>query len=153
GERGVVLASIETPLVQLGGITSYEWNRDSFDPESPTIMAWPLNNHWEVNFKSSQDGEIPVSYRLTTFAGETDIAAATRFAAEQAVAPIVLRDRERNGPETGRFLSVPEDAPVLVTAKPAERADAIVVRVQNLSNRAQSVPLDLLSGKVREARR
>lgn len=153
GERGVVLASIETPLVQLGGITSYDWNRDSFDPESPTIMAWPLNNHWEVNFKSSQDGEIPVSYRLTTFAGETDIAAATRFAAEQSVAPIVLRDRERNGPESGRFLSVPEDAPVLVTAKPAERADAIVVRVQNLSDSPQSVPLDLLSGKVREARR
>jgi hypothetical protein len=132
GERGVVMASIETLLVQLGGVTSTLWEREGFDPESPTILAWPLNNHWEVNFKASQDGEIPLRYR--------------RFAAEQAVVPIVLRDRVRSGPQQGRFVEIPDDAEVLVTAKPAERDGAIVLRFQNLKRERQAVPVRLLSG-------
>lgn len=149
GERGVVIASIEAPLVMLGGITSCDWNRDQFDPESPTIMAWPLNNHWEVNFKASQDGEIPVRYRLTTHEGPTDDAAAARFAAEQLVAPIVLRDWVRDGEQTGRFLEIDQEAGVLVTAKPAERDDAIIVRFQNLRNHAQTVTGRLVSGRAK----
>lgn len=153
GTRGVVLASLEAPLVQLGGITSCDWNRDRFNPESPTIMAWPLNNHWEVNFKSSQEGEIPISYRLTTFEGETDVAAASRFAAEQAVSPIVLRDRILTGAASGTFLSVPGDVAALVTAKPAERSNAIILRIQNLLDHPQSVPIQLTAGKLTELSR
>lgn len=153
GQRGVVLASIEAPLVMLGGITSCDWNRDHFDPESATIMAWPLNNHWEVNFKASQDGEIPLRYRLTTHEGATDVGFASRFAAEQSVAPIVLRDWVRDGEQSGRFLDVTPNADVLVAAKPAERDDAIIVRIQNLKNEAQQVTAQLLSGRIKSVER
>ena len=149
GSRGVVLASLEEPLVQHGDVTAATWNRDSFDPESPTILAWPLNNHWEVNFKASQDGEIPLRYRLTTHEGPTDDAFASRFAAEQAVVPIVLRDRVRTGPQAASFVSVDEDSDVLVVAKPAERDKAVILRYQNLRNEPQAVPTRLLSGSVK----
>ena len=145
GERGVVLASLETLLVQLGGVTSAKWDREGFDPEGPTILAWPLNNHWEVNFKASQDGEIPLRYRLTTHEGPTDDAFASRFAAEQSVLPIVLRDRVRTGPVEARFVSVPETSEVLVVAKPAERDKAVILRYQNLRKEPQAVPTKLVS--------
>lgn len=146
GQRGVVMASLEAPLVMLGGITSCDWNKDHFNPESATIMAWPLNNHWEVNFKASQDGEIPLRYRLTTHEGPSNDTFSSRFAAEQKVAPIVLRDWVRDGAQSGQFLEVDADAEVLVTAKPAEQNDAIILRVQNLKTDAQTVGIHLKSG-------
>jgi hypothetical protein len=146
GDKGVVIASIEAPLVQLGGITSTQWNRDHFDPESPSIMAWPLNNHWEVNFKASQEGEVPLTYRLTTHAGPTDDTHASRFAAEQTVVPIVLRDQVRFGEQQAQFLDISADSEVLVTAKPASRENSVVVRFQNLLGTPQTVPVALRSG-------
>ena len=87
------------------------------------------------------DGEIPLRYRLTTHAGPCDDVAAGRYGAEVATQPVALRDYLRAGPETGRFAEVPADAPVLVWAKPADNGDGIIVRVQNLTEEAQTVPL------------
>jgi len=50
---------LDAPLVHLGGITTGKWAR-SLEPEGPTIMSWALNNHWMVNFKASQGGQIPL---------------------------------------------------------------------------------------------
>ena len=152
GTRGVVMASLETLLVQLGGITSCDWNRDSFDPESPTIVAWPLNNHWEVNFKASQEGEIPLRYRLTTHEGPTDDSFASRFAAEQAVVPIVRHHHERwDGegypdrlagteiPLLARIVAVADvfDAMLLArTYRPALPLEVALARVLELSGSA-----------------
>ena len=73
--RGVTVVPLDAPLVHLGGITTGKWTR-TLEPEGPTIMSWALNNHWLVNFKSSQSGEIPFRYRLTTHAGAVDPALA-----------------------------------------------------------------------------
>ena len=56
GKRGVTLVPLDAPLVHLGGITTGKWAR-TLQPEGPTIMSWALNNHWLVNFKSSQGGQ------------------------------------------------------------------------------------------------
>ncbi|MBA2520419.1 MAG: hypothetical protein H0V24_12190, partial [Chloroflexia bacterium] len=140
GERGVTMVPLDAPLVHLGGITTGKWAKE-LELDGPTIMSWALHNHWMVNFQASQGGEIPQRYRLTTHAGACEDATAARFGAEQATPPVVLRDYLRTGPETGRFLDLPGDAPALVTAKPAEDGDGIIVRVQNLTERELTVPL------------
>ena len=144
GERGVTLVPLDAPLVHLGGITTGKWAKE-LAPESPTVMSWAMHNHWMVNFKASQEGEIPQRYRLTTHAGAADDTAAARYGAEQATPPVVLRDYLRTGPESGRFLDVPAEAPALVTAKPAEDGDGVVVRVQNLAATGLTVPLRFLA--------
>ena len=140
GERGVTITPLDAPLVHLGGITTGKWARE-LEPEGPTIMSWALHNHWMVNFKASQGGPIPLRYRLTTHAGAVDDVAASRFGLESTTPPITMRDYLRTGPESGRFLEVPADAPVLVTAKPADDGDGIIIRLQNLSDGDQSVPV------------
>jgi alpha-mannosidase len=132
GKRGVTLVPLDAPLVHLGGITTGKWSR-TLEPEGPTIMSWAINNHWLVNFQAGQDGIIPLRYRLTTHAGAVDTGAASRFAAEMMVPPVVLRDLAPTGPRTEQFLSVDPASPVLVTAKPSENEGWIAVRVQNLS--------------------
>ena len=96
GKRGVTLVPLDAPLVHLGGITTGKWAR-TLKPEGPTIMSWALNNHWLVNFKSSQGGRIPLRYRLTTHRGEADPVAAARFAAEAFVASRGTRTSRRRG--------------------------------------------------------
>ena len=109
-------------------------------------MSWALNNHWMVNFKASQGGEIPLRYRLTTHDGACDDATANRWAAEEAMPAIVLRDEVRRGGEaSGRFAAVPADLALEVTAKPAEDGDGIVFRIRNLGPDAVTVPLELLA--------
>ncbi len=132
GKRGVTVVPIDAPLVHLGGITTGAWSR-TLHPEGPTIMSWAINNHWMVNFKASQGGEIPFRYRLTTHAGPVDATAATRFAAEAMQQPIVMRDLAATGARTGQFFTVDPAAPVFVTAKPSETSGWVALRLQNLS--------------------
>ena len=146
GARGVTLVPLNAPLVHLGGITTGRWMKE-LQPEGPTVMSWALNNHWMVNFKASQGGLIPLRYTLTTFSGPGDDVNAARFAAEAVTPPIVLRDRLRLGQPSGRFITLPEDAGVLLTAKPAEDGRGIVLRLQNLRPALQAIPIKLEAAK------
>jgi alpha-mannosidase len=139
--RGVTLVPLDAPLVHLGGITTGRW-AEELEPEGPTVMSWALHNHWMVNFKASQGGEIPLRYRLTTHAGPCDDAAAARFAAEASVPPIVLRDYRRVEDQMlGSFISILRDTGVLLWAKPAEDSDGVILRLQNVLVQPQTVPL------------
>jgi hypothetical protein len=139
-QQGVTLAPLDAPLTQLGGITTARWTA-AFDPEGPTVMSWALNNHWMVNFKASQGGEIPLRYRLTTHDGPCDDLAAARFGVEAATPALVLRDYIRTGADSGSWLSVPEDAGILLTAKPAENGDGLILRLQSLRDRTEEIPV------------
>jgi len=55
----------------------------------------------------------------------------------------VLRDYLPTGNQTGTFLEIPPDAPVTITAKPAEDRNGIIVRLQNLTEAAITVPLKI----------
>ncbi|SHG28073.1 Glycosyl hydrolases family 38 N-terminal domain-containing protein [Kaistia soli DSM 19436] len=132
GARGVTVVPLDAPLVHLGGITTGKWAR-TLTPEGPTIMSWALNNHWMVNFKASQDGRIPLRYRLTTHEGDVDPATAARFAAEASMPPVVLRDIAPTGPRSGSFYAIDPAAPILATAKSGEAPGWIALRLQNLA--------------------
>jgi hypothetical protein len=144
GERGVTLAPLDAPLVQLGGITTGKAAR-ALEPEGAVVMSWALNNHWMVNFKASQGGEIPLRYRLTTHAGACDDAAANRWAADEATPPIVLRDEVRRGEASDRLAAVPDEPALEMTVKPAEDGDGVVFRIRNLAPEATTVPVELLA--------
>lgn len=141
GQRGVTIVPLDAPLVHLGGITTGKWSR-TLEPDSPTIMSWALNNHWLVNFRSSQGGEISLRYRLTTHDGALNPTAAARYAAEAAVAPIVLRDIAPSGDQNGSFYSIDVDLPMMVTSKPGEDDGWVALRLQNLSREAITGTVD-----------
>lgn len=146
-QRGVSIVPLDAPLMHLGGITTARWTSE-FDPEGPTLMSWALNNHWMVNFKASQGGEISLRYRLTTHAGPCDDVVAARFGAEAATPALVLRDYMRTGAATGSWLSLPEDAGILLTAKPAEDGDGLILRLQQMGGQAGEIPVRASIGLV-----
>lgn len=148
--KGVTLVPIDAPLVHLGGITTGKWAR-TLKPESSTIMSWAINNHWLVNFKLTQGGEIPFRYRLTTHKGSVDESEAARFGAETLTPPIVLRDRKPTGARQEQFLKLSNADNVLLTAKPADDGKGIILRLQNLKANDAKVGLEFTSTTPRSA--
>ena len=146
-ERTAILTALDAPLMQFGGITVQRWAR-TLAPDGPNLMAWPMNNRWEVNFPLSQQGEVRQRYRLTTHDGPIDEVRAARWGTEQFAEPIVLRDRFPRGETTGRFLSVPDGVDVLVGCKPADDGRGLVLRVENLRREAQEARVDVHAGQV-----
>jgi alpha-mannosidase len=150
GSRGVTVVPLDAPLVHIGGITTGRW-AETLEPDGPTVMSWALNNHWMVNFQASQGGQIPLRYRLTTYEGPCDDAAAARFGSEQATPPIVLRDLAPADELTGQVVTVDSDRVQLLHMKPADFGDGIIVRLQNLGSEAGSVRLGFAPAQPRSA--
>jgi alpha-mannosidase len=106
-------------------------------------MSWALNNHWFVNFKAQQDGQIRLRYSLTSMSGHLDVDRAMRFAAEMRTPPVVLRDRAPLATQSGAFLEVLEGADIVAGSKVSEDGTGIVVRLLNFKRQAQRVTIDL----------
>ena len=154
GRSGVTLAPLDAPLVQLGGFTTARDLRRLM-PESAAIMSWALQNHWMVNFKASQGGEVPLRYRLTTHRGPVDLLAAARFGAEQSTPPLVLRDfRRRSGVEDEwRALEADVIGAATVQLEPATFGEGVVARFRNLGGDPATVTLGFPVHPPRLARR
>jgi hypothetical protein len=146
GERGVTIAPLDAPMVQMGGITTGLWAKH-LEPEGPNLMSWALNNHWMVNFKASQGGEIPLRYRLTTHDGGCDDLAASRFGAEQATPVIAMRDVAPTNARTGQFATIEPGAVELIHLKPADFGDGIILRLQNITEEAATATIQFVASK------
>lgn len=154
GGRGVTIAPLDAPLVQLGGFTT-ALDLERLAPEAPAIFSWALQNHWMVNFKASQDGEIPLRYRLTTHSGPADAAAAARFAAEHATPALVLRDfrRHADAPESWAILEPELAGAATLHLSPATFGEGVIARLRNLRGQAVQVTLRFPTHAPRSAHR
>jgi alpha-mannosidase len=141
-DHSVVLVPLDAPLVHLGGVNTGR-TVEHLDAGSPVVMSWALNNHWFVNFKAQQDGQIRLRYSLTSMTGHLDVEKAARFSAEVRTPPVVLRDRRLISPTTGVVLKVVEGADIVVGSKVSEDGTGVVVRLVNFKRAGQNVTIDL----------
>jgi alpha-mannosidase len=141
-DHSVVLVPLDAPLVHLGGVNTGRI-MEHLDPSSPVVMSWALNNHWFVNFKAHQEGQIRLRYSLTSMPGHLDVEKAMRFSAEVSTPAVVLRDREPITPATGTIWEVLDGADIITGAKISEDGTGVVVRVFNFKRHDQSVTIDL----------
>ena len=132
GDAGasVTLAPQDSPLVQLGGITSGRWAK-TLDARQATLVSWALHNHWDTNFKASQGQAILQRYHLTSSASY-DPAAAARFALESSLPPLIVRVP---GADLGRretFLHAEPEGACDLQLKRAADGRGLIVHAMNL---------------------
>lgn len=69
-ELTLAWATLEAPLVQLGTIhMPYAPFPPTLDEEPGTVYSWALNNIWDTNFPSQQQGETTFRYAVTSATG------------------------------------------------------------------------------------
>jgi alpha-mannosidase len=67
-EAGVLWASRDAPLVQLGEIRTGRWD-PKYVPVKGHLYAWLMNNLYFTNFKAAQSGRMAFDFRLGTIEG------------------------------------------------------------------------------------
>jgi hypothetical protein len=132
-DGGVTWISLDTPLVQVGGLTANLLNsqtnpavwRQRIEP-TQRLDAWVMNNHWGTNYRAYQEGPHTFRFVLRPHRGY-DPAAATRLAiaASQPLLPV----RARGTPPAGSLLPVFSAPQVIVTGlKPSDDGGAVIMR-------------------------
>jgi hypothetical protein len=147
---GVTLYCPDAPLVQIG---HFNWakKQDAIPRRpNPLLLAWPLNNYWETNFRANQPGIVEFRYSFVSH-GKFD---PTRAALEgqqtwnPPVTHLVLDDAT---PRQGRFLDVQGDNVVATYVKPADDRQGIVARLINLGEKPTRATLALPGHSIAKA--
>lgn len=151
-EAVIVLAPVEAPLIDIGGLHNDRWLREPEGPQSH-LASYVFNHSWWTNFPLTQFGQLVFSYRLTTLprdASIADIAAAGNALAHDLDA--VAIDPERaygTQPEVCSFVRV-EPGEVQITgmrAIPVAGAADLLIRVLERSGTARTAQLSLADGR------
>jgi hypothetical protein len=141
GERGATLYCPDAPLVQVGGF-HFGRKQDRIERRpNPLLLAWPLNNYWETNFRAAQPGRIELRYGFSTHGGYSPATAA-----EQASAvvqpPRLYPAFDCPTLRSGSFLKLRCNAVVPVYVKPAEDSAGVIVRLLNLGSQAADAEVE-----------
>ncbi len=137
GERGIMIATPENPLVQLGDF-HYGHYQSEFSLEDATFLGWVTNNYWQTDFRPHQPGKVQARYRIQPYQGKFDEGKAHRFGTEalhtmpvcQKLTEPVTTDLPL--PPEATLLNLP-DAPVTVlhiSKLPMKTASLFVYRMQ-----------------------
>jgi alpha-mannosidase len=112
GERGVMIATPENPMVQLGDF-HFAHNQQEVTLERAMFLGWITNNYWETNFPGAQPGTVTARYAILPYAGDFDESRAHRFASDtEHSRPLVQHLGEPAAPEllpeSGTLLHLPQ---------------------------------------------
>ncbi|MBN1418740.1 MAG: hypothetical protein JXP34_08180, partial [Planctomycetes bacterium] len=144
--RGITWATLDAPLVEVGGITATLLESQS-DPDvwrkevepTQTLYSWAMNNHWGTNYRAYQEGLVVFRYALRPHRGYDPIEA-TRFGTALSQ-PLVATPASGAAPSTAPRLRVePED--VIATAlKPTDDGTGWIIRLFGASGEARRARL------------
>ena len=126
----VTLVPIDSPLIQVGGITTGRWAH-KLDSSRATLVSWALHNHWDTNFKASQGEDTLLRYRLTSSAGY-DPRASSRFAMNSTVPPLIVRVPGAELGRSGTFLTCAPQGQCEIQIKRAADGRGLIVHAYNL---------------------
>ena len=142
----LVWATMEAPLVQFGNIhlpyLPFPETIDYRIANPATVYSWALNNIWDTNFPSRQQGEMAFHYAVTSGEdvetpelGMRTAAALTTPLLGILSAPSAVEDL----PDRGSFCSVDHPRIDVVALTPSRRGHDFVVMLQSLSSENEEI--------------
>ena len=149
--HGVTWATLDAPLVELGGITATMLGSQR-DPTiwrkhiEPTqlLYSWVMNNHWGTNYRAYQEGSVTFRYALQPHAHRSS-ADACKFAL--GLSQPLLAGPAASPHETPASLLRVEPADVIAVAlKPSNDGKAWVIRLYGASGEARRARLQWADG-------
>ena len=136
GGRGMTLATVDAPLLEIGGMTGEAWmsepGRRWMKESAPSslLYSWAMNNSWHTNYKAEQEGTAVFRYALRAHK-KFDHAQAYRFGVEQSQ-PLVVIPAEAKGSSLSSPFQLAAGSPVAVTSiRPSRDGQSLLVRLYN----------------------
>ncbi len=143
--EGITWVTLDAPLLQVGGLTANllggqkdpaAW-RKKIEP-TQRIYSWALNNHWETNYRASQEGIITFRYALRPHR-DFNQGDATKFATglTQPMVALPARDVElRNS-----LFTLSDPAIIVIALRPADDGKTLLVTLFNPTGKEASTRL------------
>jgi hypothetical protein len=157
-ELSVTLSTPDAPLVTLGDINRGRWPT-TFQPASPTVFSYALNNYWHTNVPAGQSGEFQFRYSLTSGRAFDPVAAGrlgreAGMPLERNVIGALDRSTIVRGPITeprGSLVSIDAPNVVLLTWKKAEDGNGFIARLLETGGRKTDGRLRVSRIPIRQA--
>nr|WP_240159675.1 glycosyl hydrolase-related protein [Paenibacillus aceris] len=140
GFKGVTLACPDAPLVQVGGFNFGKEQKEIPRDPNPLLLAWPMNNYWDTNYRAHQPGYASFTYVLSTFQNFDETQAT--MAGTRAITPVlalpVIHCAEG---QSGQWIECKGDGAVLYDIKQAEDGNGVILRLVNVKNESVDTQL------------
>lgn len=152
GQHGVTMGCTDAPMVQVGNFNFCKEQQTIDKKEKPQLLAWPMNNYWDTNFRGRQPGYNEFVYTLTTFEAfnPTNVVGTSVRATSAVLATPVVECKEAEG---GQFIQIVGEGIQVFDVKPAEEGDGILVRLINVSDHKADARLRLPNRSITSAYR
>jgi alpha-mannosidase len=139
---GVTLYCPDAPLVQIGNLNWAKKQDDIPRQQNPLLVAWPLNNYWETNFRASQPGMVEFRYSLVSH-GKFDPARAMVEGQQTCNPPVTHLVLDNATPRQGSLLAIEGEKVVVTYIKTAENKQGVIVRLVNVGDTTAKAKLTL----------
>jgi len=147
---GVTLYCPDAPLVMFGNF-NFGQNQASIPRNrNPLLLAWPLNNYWETNFRANQPGVIELRYSLSSH-NAFDPVRSSLEGQQICNPPVTHPVLETVTPGEGRFIEVQGKNVIVTHVKPAEDYRGVIIRLINLGNQLTAAEVGLPGRNVTKA--
>jgi len=149
-DKGVCLICPDAPMVQIGDFNFARKNNTISRNQNPLLLAWPLNNYWDTNFRASQPGYIELHYFFRAHGGfdpvSTVIESRSRIIPLE-IHPIINCQEEK----TQKFFHLSNEEFQVLHVKKSEDERGIIFRLINRGNAETEGTLTIPSKKIKEA--
>lgn len=143
-DYGVTWATVDAPLVEVGGITAETPWIEQLGP-TQTFYSYVMNNYWFTNYKADQEGLTTFRYSLKPHL-LFDSTEANQFGIEWSQ-PLIVAGVAKDAPEVPSFLRVDPSSAIVSSLKPTRDGEGWEIRLYGASGAPQKVRLDLSGEK------
>lgn len=147
---------VDAPLVTFGDIVRGLWP-ETFSPKSSTIFSWIMSNYWNTNFPAEQSGTITFHYSIVSGADfnparltHDSLEVMTPLEADRVDGTII---RTNVLPMTGSMMQTNNKDVLVSTWKVAEAHTGTVLRLEEISGKAQEVQISFPQISIKSAHR
>ena len=145
-DAGVTWAALDTPLIQVGGLTANLLNsqtdpsvwRMNIDP-TQKFYVWAMNNHWGTNYRAYQEGPVTFRFSMRPHRG-LDLAESARFGTGHAQ-PLLVAPASSSSTLNKPFVTVSSPDVLVMGLKPSEDGQGWIVRLFGASGEDRQVEL------------
>ena len=142
----LILACPDAPLFQVGGFQYARGLRSADGINQALLVAWPMNNYWNTNFRASQPGFIRLRYELAHLP-KYDAAACADFGASCERQPVWHPLSGRTAPIAAQLPSIEGEGLSIVSIRPVEGGCVLSLR----NHRAESRRAVVHAGAIKSA--